>query len=67
MEININPDTADGLRERRLAAGLTQQQLAHAASCSLTYLQLLKRGYKPTRSDVRARLLATLVKHEEAP
>jgi transcriptional regulator with XRE-family HTH domain len=39
METNTNPDTGDGLRERRLATGLTQRQLANLADCSLTHLQ----------------------------
>jgi len=64
METNINPDTAGALRERRLAAGLTQQQLASLAGCSLTHLQLLERGYSPTRSAVRARVLAALHEHD---
>lgn len=64
METNTNPDTAGGLRERRLAVGLTQQQLAYLAGCSLTHLQLLERGYSPTRSRVRNRVLAALHKHE---
>jgi len=66
METNVNPDAARGLRERRLAAGLTQQQLANLADCSLTHLQLLERGYKPTRSEVRARVLTTL-RAQETP
>jgi transcriptional regulator with XRE-family HTH domain len=66
METNVNPDTAGGLRERRLAAGLTQQQLGNLADCSLTHLQLLERGYSPTHSDVRVRVLAVLRKHEAA-
>jgi transcriptional regulator with XRE-family HTH domain len=64
METNVNPDTAGGLRERRLATGLTQQQLANLADCSLTHLQLLERGYSPTRSEVRARVLAALRQYE---
>lgn len=64
METNVNPDTAGGLRERRLAAGLTQQQLANLSECSLTHLQLLERGYRPTRSEVCTRVLAALREHE---
>jgi transcriptional regulator with XRE-family HTH domain len=64
VETNVNPDTAGELRERRLAAGLTQQQLANLADCSLTHLQLLERGYRPTRSEVRTRVLAALREHE---
>lgn len=64
METNVNPDTAGGLRERRLAAGLTQQQLAYLANCSLTHLQLLERGYSPTHSEVRTRVLAALREQE---
>lgn len=64
METDTNPDTANGLRKRRLAAGLTQQQLANLADCSLTHLQLLERGYTPTRSEVRSRVLALLREHK---
>jgi transcriptional regulator with XRE-family HTH domain len=64
VKTNVDPDTAGGLRERRLAAGLTQQQLANLSERSLTHLQLLERGYGPTRSEVRTRVLAALREHE---
>lgn len=35
------------LRAQRLAAGLTQEQVARAAECSLTYVRLLEAGYLP--------------------
>jgi predicted transcriptional regulator len=58
--METDADADGGLRERRRAAGLTQQQLAYLADCSLTHLQLLERGYTPTRSEVRKRILAAL-------
>jgi predicted transcriptional regulator len=67
MKTNVNPGEVGGLRERRTSLGLTQQQLAHLASCSLAHLQLLERGYEPTRSDVRERVLAVLRDRENAP
>jgi len=63
METNTNTGGGD-LRERRLAVGLTQQQLANLADCSLTHLQLLERGYSPTHSQVRARVHTVLHEHE---
>lgn len=49
-----------GLRARRLAAGLTQQQVAAGASCSLSYIRLLERGFVPVESDVLPRVLRLL-------
>jgi transcriptional regulator with XRE-family HTH domain len=37
-------EIADALRHHRAAAGLTQEQLAHAAGISRNHLQLLERG-----------------------
>ena len=60
MMMNANPDESGGLRERRLALGLTQQRLAELAGCSLAQLQLLERGYAPRRSAVMLRIAAAL-------
>lgn len=50
-----------GLRERRLALGLTQQRLAQLADCSLSSVELLDRGLTPRyRSDVALRIDAAL-------
>ena len=47
-------------REAPLAAGLTQQQLAELAQCSIAYVRLIEAGYRPARSVARARLLRVL-------
>lgn len=47
---------ANHLRERRKAAGLTQQRLADLASCSRSTLKLLEAGYAPSRSAARDRV-----------
>jgi predicted transcriptional regulator len=50
------------LREQRKAAGLTQQQLAHLAECSLSYIALLEHGYTPkSGSAVMPRLRRVLL------
>jgi transcriptional regulator with XRE-family HTH domain len=41
--------------------GLTQQQLAAAADCSLSYVRLLESGFAPASSDVLPRIAAALV------
>lgn len=39
--------TGDGISVQRRAAGLTQQELAIRAGCSVAYVQVLERGYTP--------------------
>jgi transcriptional regulator with XRE-family HTH domain len=48
------------LRERRRGAGITQQQLAERAHCSIAIVRLLEGGYQPARSHVLPRILAVL-------
>lgn len=48
------------LRDRRVAAGLTQRQLAIAARCSLPSVANLEAGVLPRRSNVVPRILAAL-------
>jgi predicted transcriptional regulator len=62
--MNANPERVDDLRARRNAVGLTQQRLAELARCSLAHLQLLERGYEPSRSRVRERIFAVLAEQE---
>lgn len=52
-----------GLASRRKAAGLSQQQLAHLAGCSIAMVSLLERGYSPDNSDVLQRLEAAIDEH----
>jgi transcriptional regulator with XRE-family HTH domain len=54
------------LRQRREALGLSRQQLAQGARCSLTTLQMLESGYRPERSRALDRVLAVLEGHEAA-
>jgi len=48
------------LRERRIAAGLSQQRLAELAGVSFHMVTMLDNGYAPARSRVRAQVLAVL-------
>jgi transcriptional regulator with XRE-family HTH domain len=65
MSVSANPDTTR-LRERRKALGLTQQELAWRARCSVSMLQLFERGLTAVqRGDVAARIDATLRKLED--
>jgi transcriptional regulator with XRE-family HTH domain len=61
--MSANPSVTvnlSGFREARLAANLSQQQIAIRACCSISYVRLLERGFQPTRSDVLPRVLAAL-------
>jgi transcriptional regulator with XRE-family HTH domain len=55
---NAKSDTGGALelRERRVAAGLSQQALASAADCSLASVALFERGYRPEHSQVLERI-----------
>jgi len=48
------------LRERRLAAGVTQRQLAARAECSETMVRVLEGGYRPSYGDVVGRVARAL-------
>lgn len=53
------------LRSRRDACGLTRQAVAHEAGCSLSMLQMLESGYRPSgESAVLDRVEAVLAGHE---
>jgi transcriptional regulator with XRE-family HTH domain len=55
MSANGTNDKPEVRRLRR-AAGLTQQELAERAGCSISYVRLLERGYAPSFSEVITRL-----------
>jgi predicted transcriptional regulator len=62
--LNLSPGS-DGLRERRAAAGFTQQTLAAEARCSIASVAMFDGGYRPTaRSAVYPRILAALERAE---
>jgi transcriptional regulator with XRE-family HTH domain len=48
------------LKNRRIAARLTQQQLAQRARCSIAFVQMLEGGFRPTQSEVLPRIVAVL-------
>lgn len=62
MPITNRPDD---LRERRLAAGLSQAKLAQHADCSASYVQMIERGLTPARGHVLPRLEAVLDELEQ--
>lgn len=47
------------LRERRLAAGLSQESLARLADCSTATVRVVEAGYRPS-AEMRARLAQAL-------
>jgi len=47
MIANDSTDSARPIRDLRLAAGLSQEQLARLADCSTAYVRVLERGYEP--------------------
>jgi transcriptional regulator with XRE-family HTH domain len=53
------PNTG-GLPDRRLAIGLTQQELAQRVNCSIATVRLPESGYMPKHSEVLPRLLSIL-------
>jgi transcriptional regulator with XRE-family HTH domain len=55
-----------GLGEQRRAVGISQQELARRAGCSISIVGLLERGYRPSQSDVLERVLAVLNANEPA-
>lgn len=60
MHSNTNIGDADRLRERRLAAGLSQMKLASLAEVDVNTVRLLERGYRPAKSRARERVLRVL-------
>jgi predicted transcriptional regulator len=48
------------IRERRHAAGISQQRLAELAECSFSMVSLLDAGYEPAGGSVRDRVLDVL-------
>lgn len=48
MNAKATPPVGGTVRELRLAAGLTQEQLARVAGCSLSYIRLVEGGYRPS-------------------
>jgi hypothetical protein len=64
MTANANPGN---MRQRRLAAGLTQEDVAREAHCSLAYVRLVERGYSPDpeTSPAFRRLLALTMLREQ--
>jgi transcriptional regulator with XRE-family HTH domain len=53
-------DIARTIRARRVAAGLTQRQLAQLARCSLSTITNIEAGCVPKRSELLPRLVAAL-------
>jgi predicted transcriptional regulator len=58
---------AGDIRSRRLAAGLSQLDLAQRAGCSWSTIRLFDRGYEPAHSETLARVLAVLEQVESDP
>lgn len=52
------------LRQQRRALGLTRTRVAVEAGCSVTMLQMLEDGYRPSRSVVLPRVMAVLDCHK---
>ena len=53
--------TLDDIRESRRTTGLTQEELAQAAGCSVSFIRLLERGYEPRFSAVLLRIRRILI------
>lgn len=49
------------IREARHRAGLSQQQVAELANCSVAYVRMIDSGYRPNKSsEAYSRVLAVL-------
>lgn len=59
--------TAPTIRERRKQLGLSQQELAQRAQCSLASVSMFDRGLEPEHSPVRERVIAVLAELETGP
>jgi transcriptional regulator with XRE-family HTH domain len=57
---------ANQIRDRRRAAGLTQQQLADLAHASRSTVKLLEAGYAPATSATRERVELALAALEDS-
>ncbi|WP_372517942.1 helix-turn-helix domain-containing protein [Solirubrobacter phytolaccae] len=59
--MSANDTSTSGVREQRRAAGLSQQQLATRAGCSVSMVRLVESGYRPEGpSAVLGRIEAAL-------
>jgi transcriptional regulator with XRE-family HTH domain len=54
--MTVDTARAGRIRERRLAAGLSQDRLARLARCSVSMVLSIERGYVPQRSAVLPRV-----------
>jgi transcriptional regulator with XRE-family HTH domain len=55
MSDNASANLGGDVRDRRLAAGITQERLAQFANCSTSSVRLIERGWRPS-SDLAARV-----------
>jgi transcriptional regulator with XRE-family HTH domain len=61
MDIRTNSKPVTGsIRAARIDAGLSQQELAARAGCSVSFVGLLEGGYLPANSDVLPRVLSVI-------
>ena len=67
MTTTSQAPTPDALREMRVAAGLTQRELAGHAGCSLAWIANAEGGYIPARSETLDRVLSVLNDERRSP
>lgn len=60
MLSNVSEDFGIAVRERRIAAGLSQEKLAEAAGLHPTYVSMVERGIRNPTLDVAARIAKAL-------
>lgn len=54
------------LKDLRREAGVSQQELAARAGCSVAYVRMIEGGWRPAQSDVLPRILAVLTASKDA-
>jgi transcriptional regulator with XRE-family HTH domain len=62
--VSANVTTPGGVREMRRAAGLSQQQLAGRADCSVSMVRLVESGYRPDGPSAVIERIADVLNHE---
>jgi len=58
--VSISANTSGGIGDLRRSAGLSQQELANRAACSIGMVRMLEAGAVPRRSSVLPRVVAAL-------
>lgn len=62
--MTIDADQAGDVRDKRLRLGLSQQEVAELAGCSIAMVRLLEQGWRPKESPTLERVVEVLEEAE---